>query len=149
LRLSICEEGDMAERALDTARMASVAEYKRILRDVLERRPSGTRQRLATALGKNRSFVTQISNPNYLVPIPVQHLPVIFEICHLSNAERAAFMQLYRAAHPRRIVAIPSEPRTRSLILTLPDLGDARRNRELDALITELAERIAQYAREK
>jgi hypothetical protein len=137
----------MTERALDTARMANVAEYKRILRDVLERRPSGTRQRLATALGKNRSFVTQISNPNYLVPIPVQHLPVIFEICHFSNAERTAFTQIYRAAHPRRIVAIPTEPRTRSLVLTLPDLGDAKRNRELDALITEFAERIAQFVR--
>ena len=42
---------------------AAVAAYKRILADVLDRRPSGTRQRLAAALGKNRSFVSQITNP--------------------------------------------------------------------------------------
>ena len=32
-----------------------IAAYKAILRDVLDRRPSGMRQRLAEALGKNRS----------------------------------------------------------------------------------------------
>jgi hypothetical protein len=46
-----------------------VAEYKRILQRVLENRPSGTRQRLATALGTNRSFVSQIANPAYTTPI--------------------------------------------------------------------------------
>ena len=35
-----------------------VADYKRILAKVLDNRPSGTRQKLATALGKNRSFVS-------------------------------------------------------------------------------------------
>ena len=44
-----------------------------------DNRPSGTRQRLAGALGKNRSFVSQIANPAYPVPIPVQHLETIFE----------------------------------------------------------------------
>jgi hypothetical protein len=46
-------------------------------------------------------------------------------------------------------VAIPIEPRMRSLVLTLPDLGDANRDRELDALITEFAERVAQFVREQ
>ena len=34
-------------------RAAHVETYKTMLRNVLDRRPSGTRQRLATALGKN------------------------------------------------------------------------------------------------
>ena len=45
-----------------------------ILRDVLDRRPPGMRQRLAEALGKNRSFISQIANPNYQTPIPAQHI---------------------------------------------------------------------------
>ena len=48
----------------------ALAEYKTILRRVLDSRPSGTRQRLAEALGKNRSFISQISNPAYSTPIP-------------------------------------------------------------------------------
>ena len=54
---------------------------------VLDRRPSGTRQRLADALGKNRSFVSQITNPAYQTPIPAQHFDPIFEICHFSAQE--------------------------------------------------------------
>ena len=55
------------------AGLPTVAAYKRVLQDVLERRPSGMRQRLAEALGKNRSFISQISNPTYPTPIPAQH----------------------------------------------------------------------------
>ena len=51
-----------------------VGAYKRVLQEVLERRPSGMRQRLAEALGKNRSFISLISNPTYATPIPVQHV---------------------------------------------------------------------------
>jgi hypothetical protein len=71
-----------------------IAAYKRILQDVLNRRPSGMRQRLAEALGKNRSFITQISNPAYQTPIPVQHLHRIIEICHFSAQERDQLLTL-------------------------------------------------------
>lgn len=84
---------------------SNVAEYKVILRRVLDNRPSGTRLKLAAALGKNRSFVTQITNPAYLVPIPAKHVAIIFEICHLSGAERAAFLEAYGRAHPGRLRA--------------------------------------------
>jgi hypothetical protein len=59
-----------------------VIEYKRILQSVLENRPSATRLRLAAVLGKNRSFISQIANPAYSVPVPYRHLDTIFEICH-------------------------------------------------------------------
>ena len=41
------------------------------------------------ALGKNRSFVSQITNPAYAMPIPAQHLEIIFEICHFSPRRAA------------------------------------------------------------
>ncbi len=69
---------------------------------MLDRRPSGTRQRLANALGKNRSFVSQISNPAYPVPIPAPHIEIIFDICHFSPAERQAFLDAFQRAHPNR-----------------------------------------------
>ena len=81
---------------------AAVADYKNILRRVLENRPSGTRQRLSAALGKNRSFISQITNPSYSVPIPAPHLSTIFEICHFSLEDRREFLEAYARAHPRR-----------------------------------------------
>lgn len=121
-----------------------VAAYKAILQRVLDNRPSGTRLRLAGALGKNRSFVSQITNPVYPVPIPARHLDVIMEVCHLSPAERAQFVKAYGEAHPRHTFA-PGRRQTRSLTLAVPDFGDARRNRAFDQLLTDMAERVARY----
>src|ERR1700739_2747195 len=95
----------------------AVAAYKRIFREVLDRRPSGMRLRLAHAMGKNRSFVSQISNPAYPVPIPVQHLSTIFEVCHFPAPARAAFLAAYARAHPRRMGRLDEIPRERTVIL--------------------------------
>ena len=81
---------------------AGVAEYKRLLQQVCDNRPSGTRGRLAAALGTNRSFVSQMTNPAYAMPIPAQHLQTIFDVCHFSPSERAAFLEAYDGAHPGR-----------------------------------------------
>ena len=78
-----------------TAAPPDVATYKTVLKRVLDNRPSGMRQRLAEAIGKNRSFVSQISNPAYQVPIPARHVGLIFEICHFAPQERAAFLKVY------------------------------------------------------
>ncbi len=121
---------------------ASVEAYKIILRNVLDRRPSGTRQRLAVALGKNRSFISQISNPAYPVPIPAPHLEVIFEICHFSGAEKRAFLESFTRAHPMRSAAPRNGPSLRALRLDVVDFGDVRRNREFDSLVRELARRL-------
>jgi hypothetical protein len=125
---------------------AAVAAYKAILRRVLDNRPSGTRLKLAAALGKNRSFVSQITNPGYPVPIPAQHLEIIFEVCHLSPAERAAFFEAYHAAHPRRLAGRDREPHTRTISVTVPDLGDPKKNRALEQLVADFAARLARYA---
>ena len=127
-----------------------VAAYKRILQQVLDKRPSGMRQRLAEALGKNRSFISQISNPVYPTPIPAQHVERIFEICHFSKEEKKQFLAAYRRAHPSRLQANgEGEPeRSRQVAVTLPDLGDARRNRKLEALVAEFAQLAGRLLRD-
>lgn len=127
----------------DGSRAAAVVAYKQILRDVLDRRPSGTRHRLAQALGKARSFVSQLTNPAYAIAIPAPHLAVIFEVCHLSQGERERFLSAYALAHPRRVVPADGPPRLRSLHLLVPDLGSEKANRALDHLINDYTQSLA------
>jgi hypothetical protein len=129
-------------RAKREAPAGAVADYKQILKTVLESRPSGMRQRLAEAIGKNRSFVSQISNPAYQVPIPARHLAIIFEICHFSPQERAAFLKAYSQAHPGRLGLTSEAPRARKIALTLPDLGTASKNQQLETIIFDFVHRL-------
>ena len=122
---------------------APVAAYKEVLRRVLDGRPSGTRQRLAATLGKNRSFVSQIASPSYPVPIPAQHIEAIFEICRFSQDERKSFLALYARAHPGRLEPSRPEPRMRTLSIAVPDLHDARKNKAVDDLATEFVRKLA------
>ena len=138
----------MAAVTLERPRADAVASYKAVLKRIIDTRPSGTRHRLAIALGKNRSFISQIANPVYAVPIPVQHLETIFEICHFTAADKREFLAAYAEAHPRRHELSRKTAGTRKLTLTLPDLGNARRNRLLDETITEIARRLARFNEE-
>jgi len=135
----------MSERPTAVAAPDPVAEYKTILKRVLDNRPSGTRQRLAKALGKNRSFISQIANPAYPVPIPVQHLETMFELCHFSQDDRRDFLAAYRRAHPRRFALVHAVPRTRIVSLAVPDLADAKRNRAVDAMIADFVRRLRKF----
>jgi hypothetical protein len=128
--------------------LGAVARYKSIFKAVLENRPSGMRLRLAHVLGKNRSFISQIANPAYPIPIPVQHLNTIFEVCHFSPAEKAAFLEAYGRAHPRRAGRLDSVPRERTLTLHLPDLGSQKRNAQLDALLQDFVRRLTALMQE-
>ncbi len=134
-------------QARESSRPEAIAAYKAILKNIIDRRPSGTRHRLAQALGKARSFISQISNPAYGVAIPAQHLSIIFEICHFSSSDRRAFLAAYAEAHPRRPVPLETLPRLRALHLLVPDLEDPARNEELDRLIHDFAEGLAKVAR--
>jgi hypothetical protein len=122
--------------------VSAVAEYKRVFKEVLDSRPSGMRIRLAHAMGKNRSFVSQISNPAYPVPVPIQHLNTIFDVCHFPPPAKAAFLRAYARAHPRRMGHLAKIPRERIIMLHVPDLGSTKRNQQLDALMHELARRF-------
>ena len=120
-----------------------VAAYKQLLAAIIDRRPSGTRQRLASALAKNRSFVSQITNPAYATPIPANHIDVIFELCHFSPAEKRQFTELYHAAHPRRLAHSGEPSRLRPHSFFLPDLGDDTRNDKLHGLVADFVRKIA------
>jgi hypothetical protein len=140
----------VSEAALDEAEeVSAVAEYKRIFKEVLDSRPSGMRIRLAHAMGKNRSFVSQISNPAYPVPVPVQHLNTIFEVCHFPPAAKQAFLRAYARAHPRRLGQLAKAPRDRAVTLHVPDLGSPKRNGKVDALLQEFARRLTAILQEE
>ncbi|MDQ7251199.1 hypothetical protein [Dongia sedimenti] len=130
--------------ATEEREINAVAEYKRVLARVLENRPSGTRQRLAVALGKNRSFVSQIANPSYSTPIPVPHLEIIFEICLFPANERKAFLEAYGRAHPGKLERTRhrKDHRLRPVTVYVPDLEDDAKNHALDRLLADIATRI-------
>lgn len=122
----------------------SIAAYKTLLADILDNRPSGTRQRLATELGKHRSFVTQVTSPTYDTPLPSRHLPTIFRVCHFSPAERERFLAAYERAHPGRLPETASGgEKLRTLTLMAPDFGDDARNRRFDEALADFSRKMA------
>ncbi|SHO66500.1 hypothetical protein SAMN02745172_03159 [Pseudoxanthobacter soli DSM 19599] len=129
----------MAREPIDEAVIA----YKTLLADILDNRPSGTRQRLATALGKHRSFVTQVTSPAYDTPLPARHLPTIFRVCHFSPAEQERFLVVYQSAHPGRLPDAGGGEKLRPLTLMAPDFGDDKKNRRFDDAIAELVQKMA------
>ena len=118
-----------------------------MLSAVIDQRPSGTRQRLADALGKHRSFVTQITSPAYSTPIPSKHLPLIFSVCHFSTAGARPFpRRLSGGASRQGATARRAAGASRHLSLTVPDLGDDKQNAALDRAINEFIHRISSIA---
>lgn len=123
-----------------------IAAYKKILKDILDVRPSGTRQRLATTLGKNRSFVSQMANPAYAMPIPAQHLETIFELCHFSDEQRKLFLSQYDRAHAGKTKLDLVRSANRRVILDVPDLGSAERNAEFDVMLDGIIGQLARFS---
>lgn len=120
----------------------AIIAYKTMLTQIIDNRPSGTRQRLATALGKHRSFVTQVTSPAYSTPLPARHLATIFRVCHFSPAEQDRFLEAYQSAHPGKLPDLGNSEKLRQLSLMVPDLGDERKNRLLEEAIADLVQKI-------
>lgn len=120
----------------------AIRAYKTILWQVIDQRPSGMRQRLADALGKHRSFITQISSPVYSIPIPSKHLPAIFSVCHFSPAERDHFLAAYHQAHPGKMSIAEGMRKTRHVSLIVPDFGDDKQNAALDRAVNDFIQKI-------
>lgn len=123
-------------------RREAIAAYKEILKAVLEQRPSGMRNRLAGALGKNRSFISQITNPTYDTPVPAGHLATIFELCHFSADDRAEFQKAYDEAHPGSRAEKSGAKRSRTVTIRLPDFGDDGLNVQVEQLVQRFASEI-------
>ncbi|MGF1622040.1 MAG: hypothetical protein ACFCUR_15660 [Rhodomicrobiaceae bacterium] len=122
----------------------AIAEYKALLRRYIDRRPSGTRQKLAEAFGTHKSFISQITNPAYRVPLPAQHIPALFKVCHLSPQEQRNFLDVYARAHPGQFGAIEELASLEEDVLRipLPQFADPERRREVELLIRDFAERV-------
>jgi hypothetical protein len=137
----------LAVQKMKVTDATSIAAYKTILRDCIDRRPAGLRARIATALGKHKSFVSQLTNPIYPMPVPARHVETIFDICHFSPEERRSFLKAYTRAHPEKKPETNQEsasaPRRKTLSLEIPELGDSRKQRALESLLREFAERLA------
>ena len=119
-----------------------------MLSTVIDQRPSGTRQRLADALGKHRSFVTQITSPAYSTPIPAKHLPTdLFGLPLQPAGARRLPRRLSAGASRQGCICIESgRARRAHLSLTVPDLGDDKQNAALDRAIDEFIHRITSIA---
>ena len=135
------------------AREELVAHYKRLLQSYIDRRPSGTRQKIAAALGTNKSFVSQITSPAYAVPVPESHIDTIMAICHFSAEERDAFLRAYADAHPGRSGSpeggnAKAEP-SRRLQISVPVFGDANLQHEVEDMIRAFADRVVRLARRR
>jgi len=139
----------MAE-TLAPDRATLVARYKAYLRDCIDRRPSGLRQKLALALDKHKSFVSQITNPAYPVPVPAGDLETILEVCHLSPEERRRFLALYEAAHPREAPRRGGRAATAHRIhIDLPAFPDVATTLEVEGLIRDFAARVIRLAQRR
>lgn len=128
----------------------AVSRYKQYLREIIDKRPSGTRQLIASALGKHKSFVTQITNPSYAVPVPAKHLPTILDICHFSPTERHRFVELYQAAHPDRHVTpeagTDGAAGLKRISIEVPILRSPTRQEEMEQMVRDFARRIGALA---
>lgn len=122
----------------------AIAEYKALLREYIDRRPSGTRQKLAEAFGTHKSFISQITNPNYRVPLPAQHIPALFKVCRLNAQEQRAFLDLYARAHPGQYGAIDdlASVENDAVRIPLPHFEDPELRQQVEQLIKEFAERV-------
>lgn len=127
-----------------------IAEYKGLLRLYIDRRPSGTRQKLAEAFGTHKSFISQVTNPAYRVPLPAQHIPALFKVCHFSPEEQRVFMEIYARAHPGQIGAIEELARFEEGVLRipLPVFADPELRARVELLIRDFAERIIDMMQE-
>lgn len=127
-----------------------IRRYKTILQQVVDRRPSGIRLRIAQGIGRNKSFVSQITNPSYTTPIPRRHLALIFELAHFTAEEKSQFLSCYRRAHPQaggQAADGSAAGELRTVRLQLPRLHSTRLEGKVDELVSEFAHKLSELMR--
>lgn len=123
--------------------------YKTFLKEAVEARPSGLRLRIASQIGKNKSFVSQITSPNYKTPLPEKYVDPILDAIHLTQKDRDQFLQIYRRAHPRARTRStePVHDEMRVLRIELPKLESRRLESRVDQMILQFARNLSDIAR--
>jgi hypothetical protein len=125
--------------------------YKSLLKEAVEARPSGIRLRIASQIGKNKSFVSQITSPNYKTPLPEKYVEPILDAIHLTRPERERFLDIYHRAHPRARDHGGAAPtgETRILQIELPKLESRRLENRVDQLVLQFARNLSDIARRR
>lgn len=125
--------------------------YKSFLKEAVEARPSGLRLRIASQIGKNKSFVSQITSPNYKTPLPEKYVEPILDAIHLTQKERERFLSIYRRAHPhaRSHPTEPSPEEMRVVKVELPKLESRRLESRVDQMIAQFARNLNDIARQR
>lgn len=129
-----------------------IQRYKTLLKDVVDRRPSGIRLKIAESIGRNKSFVSQITNPNYETPIPEKHLDQIFDVVHFTPEEKANFLETYWLAHPRargRVPAVRNEASLRSIRVEMARLDSVADEAMVDRLVRDFARRVSEMMKQR
>jgi hypothetical protein len=128
----------------------AIAEYKALLRAYIDRRPSGTRQKLAEAFGTHKSFISQITNPNYRVPLPAQHIPALFKVCRLNAQEQRDFLEVYARAHPGQYGAIEDLASVEKDVvrIPLPHFENPALREQVEQLVKDFSERVVTLVKE-
>jgi len=141
----------MAPKSTAPSKEELVAAYKKILQSYIDLRPSGIRLKIADAIGKHKSFVSQIANPGYPVPVPARHVGAIMDICHFSPEEREAFLAAYRRAHPNQSRKLQPSAHKRAghhtIHIEVPLFEDPERQHEVEETIRQFARRLIALAR--
>ncbi len=126
------------------AKPSSVSDYKQILREYINKRPSGLRGKIALVLGTHKSFISQITNPNDPTAIPARHVEPIIATCNLSTEEKETFLDAYNRAHPSTSVQdFPADEEDfRNIIVRVPVLKDPKKQEVVELLIQDTVRRI-------
>ncbi len=93
--------------------------------------------------------VSQVTNPALRVPLPAQHIPTLFRICHFSQREQNQFLTLYRRAHPSQSAALEvlASAERDSMRIALPAFADEETRASVEELIRDFADRVIALAR--
>lgn len=137
---------DNDENAVDD----KIVAYKILLREYLNRRPSGIRKKISAAINTHRSFISQVANPNYRVPLPAQYVPILMDVCHFTTEEQETFLKAYSAAHPGQALFARAAAKGdyRSITIDLSDIADEGTRIALSRSLTEVAREMVRLVQQ-
>ncbi len=132
-------------RRISAEQIRARKSYKKLLSQIVEGLPAGTRAQIARSLGYTNSYVSQMLSTNSRVPLPRMHLPEIMKLCEFSEQDAAEFLELYETAHPRSYSDILKDG-SDSLTISLPEFATASQRQSVIDAIHRSAEIIIEVS---